>query len=112
MKLLYDPLVNPHNFISYGHQTNFIVAFNYVFKHKILYKVKKLYFFLFFLSTNMPKGSKLSSEEQVQILTLNQVGKSSREIAHIIRRSKNVILKFLKSPKKYKKAKRKGKNPK
>ena len=60
----------------------------------------------------MHKGSKLSSEEQVQILTLYQVGKSSREIPYIIRRSKNVILKYLKSPKKYKNAKREGKKSK
>ena len=91
MKLLYDLLVNPHHFISYGPQTNFIVAFNYVFTYEILYKVKKLYFFKFYLSTNMPKGIKLSSEEQVKILTLVQVGKSSREIAHIIRRSKKLF---------------------
>ena len=58
-----------------------IVAFNYVFTYEILYKVKKLYFF-FYLSTNMHKGSKLASEEQVQILTLDQIGKSSREIAN------------------------------
>ena len=43
----------------------------------------------------MLKGSKLSSEEQVQILTFDQVGRSSREIAHIIRSSKNVTLKFM-----------------
>ena len=57
----------------------------------------------------MHKGSKLSSKEQVQILTLDQVGKSSRKIAHIIKRSKNVILKFLKSPEKYKRKKRRKK---
>ena len=79
------------------------------FIYEILYKVKKLYFFLFYLSTNIHKGSKLSSKEQDQILAIDQVGKSSREIAHIIKRSKNFILK---SPEKYKKTKRKEKNPK
>ena len=64
------------------------------------------------MSTNIHKGSKLSSDEQLQILTLDQVGKSSREIAHIIRRSKNVILKFLKSSEKYKNAKKKEKKSK
>ena len=66
-------------------------------------------FFSFSLSTKMPEKSKLSSKEQFQILTLDQVGKSSREIANFIGRSKSTILN---SPKEYRNSKRKDKKSK
>lgn len=49
----------------------------------------------------MSRGSRLSAEEQAQIRALHQTGKSIRQIAAYLRRSKCAVINYLKGPANY-----------
>lgn len=57
---------------------------------------------------NMPRGTKLTEDEQRQILVLNAQSRSMREIASAINRSKTVVQAFLNNPDGYGNAGRPG----
>lgn len=56
----------------------------------------------------MPRGTQLSDFERGQILALHSTGKSHREIAGAVKRSKGVVTAFLKNPENYGQKKRSG----
>ena len=49
----------------------------------------------------MPRGKKLSKQEQGQVLVLKKTGLSNREIGRQIGRSREPINNFLRNPEKY-----------
>src|SRR5690348_2276016 len=56
----------------------------------------------------MPRGTSLSDYEQGQISAMNVAGRSQREIAVAIRRSKTVVQAYLRDPGRYNTTQRSG----